>query len=189
MPTAPRKLEIGSGTDPQPGYEHLDARQDLPDLDHVHDIQQPLPFPDVTFDEILSRSCLEHVSWRDVRRILTDWCRVLKPGGTLRVYIPDFEYLCRMYLSGAADEHLHPSYIDAANELLGGYTPNAWAMIKMFGGQEYPANFHCGGYDLATFTRILHTAGFEQVTRVPPHHGLYVVARRAEATSTLGAAS
>ena len=175
---APRKLEIGSGTDPQPGYEHLDSRPDLPCLEHVHDIQAPLRFADHTFDEILSRSCLEHVSWRVVTGILRDWHRVLKPGGTLRVYVPDFEYLCRMYLAGKSDEHLHPSYIDAANTLLGGYTPNAWAMIKMFGGQEYPANFHAAGYDFATFARILQSAGFEQVTRVPPAHGLYVVAHR-----------
>ncbi len=174
---APRKLEIGSGTDPQPGYEHLDSRPDLPCLEHVHDIQQPLPFADHTFDEILSRSCLEHVSWRVVTGILRDWQRVLKPGGTLRVYVPDFEYLCRMYLAGKHDEHLHPSYVDAAETLLGGYTPGAWAMIKMFGGQEYPANFHAAGYDFATFSRILQAAGFAQVTRVPPQHGLYVVAR------------
>jgi len=172
----PRKLEIGSGTDPQPGYEHLDSRPDLPCLEHVHDIQDRLPFRDHTFDEILSRSCLEHVSWRVVTGILRDWHRVLKPGGTLRVYVPDFEYLCRMYLAGKHDEHLHPSYVEAADTLLGGYTTNAWAMIKMFGGQEYPANFHAAGYDFATFARILQTAGFEQVARVPPAHGLYVVA-------------
>src|SRR5207248_3356935 len=29
-PATSRKLEIGSGTDPQPGYEHLDSRPELP---------------------------------------------------------------------------------------------------------------------------------------------------------------
>ncbi|MDA8217256.1 MAG: glycosyltransferase, partial [Dehalococcoidales bacterium] len=132
-----RKLEIGSGDNPQPGYEHLDVRPDSPHVEHVHDITKSLPFMDGTFDEILSRSCLEHVSWRRAAAILRDWYRVLKPGGMLRIWLPDLAYLCRMYLDGKADEHLDQAYVTAANELLGGYTPAAWATIKMFGGQEY----------------------------------------------------
>ncbi|HEY64311.1 MAG TPA: glycosyltransferase [Caldilineae bacterium] len=174
----PRRLEIGSGMNPQPGYEHLDIRRDLPHLEYVHDINQPLPFDEGTFDEILSRSCLEHISWRKVIDLLRDWRRVLKPGGMLRIWMPDLEYLCRAYLSGKSDEHLDSAYIAASEKLLGGYTPAAWAIIKMFGGQDYPDNFHRAVYDFATFSRILQMAGFERIERLPPYHGLHLVAYR-----------
>lgn len=178
VPSGPRKLEIGSGLNPQPGYEHLDVRPDLPHLEHVHDINQPLPFDEGTFDEILSRSCLEHVSWREIKRILTDWRRVLKPGGKVKIWMPDFEYLCRMYLNGQADEHLDGDYVAIAEDLLGGFTPATWALIKMFAGQDYPANFHAAVYDFDSFARLLESAGFERVERRPPYHGLHVMAHR-----------
>ncbi len=180
---SPRKLEIGSGMNPQPGYEHLDVRSDLPHIDHVHDINRPLPFPEATFDEILSRSCLEHISWRQIANLLRDWRRVLKPGGKLEIWMPDFEYLCRMYLQGQTDQHLDPEYIAIAREKLGTYSPATWAMIKMFAGQDYPENFHTAVYDFETFASILRLAGFEGVERIPPYHGLHVVAHRPLADS------
>lgn len=178
QPPSQRKLEIGSGHTPQPGYEHLDVRADLPDIDHVHDINQPLPFDEGTFDEILTRSCVEHISWRNSTAMLRDWRHVLKPGGKLEIWMPDFEYLCRMYLDGQLDQHLDPSYIEQAGELLGGYTPAAWAMIKMFAGQEYPENFHTAVYDFETIKRVLELAGYERIQRQPPYHGLHVIAYR-----------
>lgn len=174
----PRRLEIGSGMAPQPGYEHLDARPDLPDIDHVADIRRPLPFPDGTFDEVMSRSCIEHVSWRDVRGVLQEWGRILKPGGRIDIWTPDFEYLCRRYLARLDDSHLHATLVEAAGTHLGGYDAAAWAIIKMFGGQDYAENFHGAVLDEEVLTRVLETAGFERVERREPYWGLHLVARR-----------
>lgn len=174
----PRRLEIGSGMAPQPGYEHLDARPDLPDIDHVADIRRPLPFPDGTFDEVMSRSCIEHVSWRDVRDVLREWGRILKPGGRLDIWTPDFEYLCRRYLARLDDRHLHPTLVEEAGTYLGGYDAAAWAMIKMFGGQDYAENFHGAVLDEDVLTRVLEAAGFERVERHEPYWGLHLVAHR-----------
>ncbi|MEZ5319970.1 MAG: glycosyltransferase [Vicinamibacterales bacterium] len=175
---APRRLEIGSGMNPQPGYEHLDARPDLPDIDHVADIRQPLPFPDGAFDEVMSRSCIEHVSWREVKGVLAEWGRVLKPGGTLDVWSPDFEYLCRRYLARQHDPHLDPALAAEAREFLGGFDSAAWAIVKMFGGQDYPENFHGAVLDEEVLTRVLHAAGFSHVERHAPSYGLRLKARR-----------
>jgi glycosyltransferase involved in cell wall biosynthesis/predicted SAM-dependent methyltransferase len=168
----PRRLEIGSGMNPQRGYEHLDARADLPDIDHVADIRQALPFPTGTFDEVMSRSCIEHVSWREVRGVLTEWGRILKPGGTLDVWTPDFEYLCRQYLARKDDRHLDPALADDARRALGGYDASAWAIIKMFGGQDYPENFHGAVMDEEVLTRVLQVSGFAHVRRREPFGGL-----------------
>lgn len=178
---SPRRLEIGSGMNPQRGYEHLDARPDLPDIDHVADIRQALPFPTGTFDEVMSRSCIEHVSWREVRRVLTEWGRILKPGGRLDVWTPDFEYLCRKYLERKDDRHLDPALADEAGRALGGYDASAWAIIKMFGGQDYPENFHGAVMDEDVLTRVLQASGFAHVQRREPFGGLRLWAERTPA--------
>jgi glycosyltransferase involved in cell wall biosynthesis len=185
----PRKLEIGSGMKPQPGYEHLDARADLPDIDHVADIRAVLPFPDGTFDEVLSNSCIEHVSWRDVQRVVGEWGRIVKPGGTIDIWTPDFEYLCRRYLARKDDRRLDTSLAADAGGCLGGYDESAWAIIKMFGGQDYPENFHGAVLDEEVLTRILEHAGFEQIERRAPYWGLHLVARRTPAFARTPAAA
>lgn len=174
-----RRLEIGSGDSPLPGYEHLDIRPDLPHVEHVHDIQTPLPFEDGTFDEILSQNCLEHISWRRVTLVIRDWGRVLKPGGLLRLKIPDLEYLVRTYLAGQMDDHIGAAYVEDARGLLGDYTPSIWATIKLFGGQEYPDNFHRAVFDFMTLHRLLETCGFERIERMAPDHALNVTALKA----------
>ncbi len=172
----PRKLEIGSGMNPHTGYEHMDIRADLPHIEHVHDIYKPLPFAAGTFDEILSWSVVEHISWRNIKEVLTNWKKVLKPGGKLEIWVPDLEYLCTMYKEGKMDEHLDKSYIDTAQKVIGHYSPSVWAMIKMFGGQDYQENFHAAMYDWATMQQMLTFIGFQQVERIAPYHGLHVIA-------------
>lgn len=181
IPPEPRRLEIGSGNTPQRGYEHLDARADLPDIDHVADIRHALPFPNGTFDEVMSRSCIEHVSWREVRQVLTEWGRILKPGGVLDVWTPDFEYLCRQYIAHKDDRHLDPALADHARRAFGGYDPSAWAIIKMFGGQDYPENFHGTVMDEDVLTRVLEASGFTSVQRREPFTGLRLLARKVPA--------
>ncbi|MFT5728355.1 MAG: glycosyltransferase involved in cell wall biosynthesis/predicted SAM-dependent methyltransferase [Desulforhopalus sp.] len=171
-----RRLEIGSGENPTPGYEHLDIRPDLPNIDYVHDANRPLPFSVHTFNEILAHSNLEHYSWRRIKDLLEDWLRVLKPGGKLSVWMPDFEYLSRMYLAGKYDEHLDPNYLSEAENLLGGFTPAVWALIKTFGGQEYEGNCHYACYDFPTLKNILTTAGYVDIQRIEPRWGLKVEA-------------
>jgi glycosyltransferase involved in cell wall biosynthesis/predicted SAM-dependent methyltransferase len=150
----------------------------LPGLNIVGDIKRFLPFREGSVDEILSHSSIEHVSWRKIGETLADWYRVLKPRGRAIIYTPDFRYLCRMYLEGKTDQHLDPSYIEEAKSVFGAYTPAAWAMIKMFAGQEYPENYHYASYDFELLKSALESAGFCQVTRIPPEYSLRVVAMK-----------
>ena len=163
-----RRLEIGSGDEPQDGYEHLDSRPDLPHVEHVCDIRKRLPFPDGHWDELLSRSCLEHVSWREAPAVLAEWARVLKPGGSLDLWVPDLSYLCRRYLAGRPDEALDPALRADATRLLGADDVSTWALLKLFGGQEYPENLHGGAFDFDMLARLLNRAGFTAIERREP---------------------
>jgi SAM-dependent methyltransferase len=62
------------------------------------DLRRPLPFPDDCFDAIYSSHVLEHLLRKDAETLLRDILRKLKPGGTVRIVVPDLEGICRLYL-------------------------------------------------------------------------------------------
>ena len=71
----------------------------MPDNVMVHDLAKGIPFPDGSVDGVYHSHLLEHLD-RDVAPVfLREILRVLKPGGTVRVVVPDLERLCAAYLA------------------------------------------------------------------------------------------
>lgn len=68
----------------------------------AHDLRQGLPFQANQFDAVYHSHVLEHFTPADGRRLLDECRRVLKPGGILRVAVPDGEQICRLYLETLA---------------------------------------------------------------------------------------
>lgn len=62
------------------------------------DLLKPLPIADSTCDMVYSSHFIEHIPRRRVKSFLAECFRVLKPGGVLRLVLPDFEEMCREYL-------------------------------------------------------------------------------------------
>ena len=56
-----------------------------------------LEFANNTVDLIYASHVLEYFDRTQVKPLLSEWRRVLKPHGTLRVAVPDFSVLCRLY--------------------------------------------------------------------------------------------
>lgn len=54
----------------------------------------PLAYPDECAEEIRASHVLEHFSKKDTLDVLREWVRVLKPGGTIKIAVPDFEWIC-----------------------------------------------------------------------------------------------
>jgi len=61
------------------------------------DLRRGIPFQR-TFDGVYHSHVLEHLDREDAPGFLAEWFRVVKPGGILRVVVPDFELLARSYL-------------------------------------------------------------------------------------------
>lgn len=61
------------------------------DVCDVYGSWQQMPFDDETVDEILSRQCFEHLSRPETMDALAETRRVLKPGGILRIDVPDHD--------------------------------------------------------------------------------------------------
>lgn len=96
LPEGPACLNIGCGSFFFPEWTNVD----LAPARGVQacDIRKPLPCPAATFDATYSSHVLEHLTPEDGRALLSEQFRVLKPGGTCRVVVPDLETICREYL-------------------------------------------------------------------------------------------
>lgn len=138
------KLHLGCGKRFIPGFVHIDAI-DYPHIDHVATIDNLSFIGDGSIDLIYNCHVLEHFKRREVVRVLTEWKRVLTPGGILRISVPDFARLCEVY-------QRHGSKL----ELVIG---------ALFGRQDYLYNIHYNVFDYPTLSRILEEVGFEQVRR------------------------
>ena len=62
------------------------------------DISKGLPFDDGQFDAVYHSHVLEHLEPDAGRDLLTECLRVLKPGGVVRIVVPDLEQIASLYL-------------------------------------------------------------------------------------------
>ncbi len=160
----PFKLEVGGGQHPTEGYVHIDALDNLPSwqVDIVHDVTKPLPFPDARVSEIVTNHCIEHVSWRVLPAVLKEYHRVLVLGGSLSIRTPDLDSILKNYFNKTLNLN-NEAEVRYLQEHFGGVTQSWAAILKLFAGQDYPTNFHYACYDFATLRRILFSAGFSHV--------------------------
>jgi len=137
------KLHLGCGGKYILGFVHIDVMQ-FDHIDHVSSIDS-LPFiQDNSVDLIYNCHVLEHFKRADVKRVLLEWKRVLKPDGILRTSVPDFESLARIYTN--------------TNDL-------ELIIGALFGRQNYLYNIHYNVFDYQYFSKILSEVGFVDVRK------------------------
>ena len=88
-PTNPIKLHLGCGTNKILGWVNIDSVEACrPDV--VLDITRPLPYKDLSVDEILAEDLLEHFDKYMRYMVFSEWARILKIGGAITLQVPDF---------------------------------------------------------------------------------------------------
>jgi predicted SAM-dependent methyltransferase len=93
------KLNLGCGDKILPGYINVDVASERagnkPDV--ICDVRKLDKFADNYADEIMAVHVVEHF-WRwEVVEILSEWVRVLKPGGKIRCSTPDLRFLIDLH--------------------------------------------------------------------------------------------
>ena len=90
------QVHLGCGKRYIPGFVHVDL-ENFPHIDYRHDVRRLPFFPDDSVDLVYASHVLEYFDHVEAREVLTEWRRVLKPGGTLRLAVPDFAALAKVY--------------------------------------------------------------------------------------------
>ena len=75
---------------------HIDGG-DYPHLDSKNIFN--LPYEDNTVDLIYASHVIEYFNREEVKNVLNEWIRVLKPNGKLRLAVPNFEEMVKLYLN------------------------------------------------------------------------------------------
>lgn len=140
-------LHLGCGDINHPQFINVDGLP-APHIHYVRNIDDLSFLPETTVDLIYACHCLEHFSHSKVYFILAEWFRVLKPNGTLRLSVPDFDLLLDIYQDNNNDTN---------------------AIVNpLMGGQNYKYNFHMAIFNQSSLTKLLVKVGFKQVTEWEP---------------------
>jgi predicted SAM-dependent methyltransferase len=143
------KLHIG-GREKRDGWAILDALPG-PAVDYVGNCTDLSFLSDASCAEVYASHVLEHLGYDiELPKTLAGIYRVLKPGGRLRVSVPDLEMLCRMFLESSLDGE-----------------GRFHVMRMMFGGRIDAYDVHHVGLNFEFLNAFLHETGFRDIRRVP----------------------
>ena len=143
----PLLLHLGSASSRKPGWVNIDLVGHRGEL--AWNLSRPLPFADDSADGIFHEHLIEHLALEDGLG-LTDEChRVLKPGGVLRIGVPDALAYARAYACG------DPEFIERNRP--GRPTP-LLALLEAFYSWG-----HKTMYDFELLSLVCGAAGFEQI--------------------------
>ncbi len=102
-----RRLNWGCDRHTRPGWINSDLKEG-PGIDLSCDIRQGLPLDTDSIDYAVSIHALPEVPYAEIIPVLQELRRVLKPGGVLRLALPDVLKGVRAYERGDRDYFLVP---------------------------------------------------------------------------------
>jgi glycosyltransferase involved in cell wall biosynthesis/predicted SAM-dependent methyltransferase len=164
-----RKLQIGAGPNPLPGWLNTDLHPDIyPDRrDEIFflDATRRFPIPDASFDYVFSEHQIEHVAEKEARQMLRECFRVVVPGGRIRIATPDLAAIVALYEEPFDPVKQH--YVTWVSTKLDAQLRTEAARCYVV-NQMFTAYGHRFVYDEAALRALLEDAGFTDVTRHAP---------------------
>jgi len=142
-------IHIGCGVFNDKRYINVDTRPGW-HIDYVDSIEHcPRLFRPDYADLIYACHVLEHISYLKIHETLKGLYHCLKRGGVLRLSVPDFRMIVKIYQEKNSIRDI---------------------MTLLMGGQGYPENFHFSVFDEDFLGEALAKAGFSEVRRWNPEN-------------------
>jgi len=145
------KLNSGCGETYKPGYINLDKfNRSVADI--ICDAGD-LPFKENSVDLIEASQLIEHFDYVRCKYILSEWFRILKPGGRLILETPDLRKAFKKFLSGNPETQK--------------------TTLQWIYGIDRAGMQHKTGFTFELLKDLLEEVGFENIFREKPKTHVY----------------
>lgn len=145
-------IHLGCGNINSPEFINVDTKP-APHIHYIMDATDLSFFQDNYADLVYACHILEHVPEKNILKVLYEWKRILKPGGVLRISVPDLDKLIEIY------ERCSRDISSIRSPLMGTY-------------DGYKT--HCAIFNHKYLSQILSNLGFKEVREWDPdkveHH-------------------
>jgi len=176
------KLHIGSGEYSLDSWINIDAYP----AQLAMDVRWGLPFPDNSVAFVFLSHTLEHLFYpREALQLAKDIKRVLRPGGVLRVIVPDVEKCLRAYVED--DKEFFASRRKTWTWWPKDVTRLQEVLCYAGAGSWFGLASHKFGYDYETLCHLFAMAGFRNVKRSEYMQSEYAELRIDKASKVAGA--
>lgn len=171
------QLEIGSGPVRKDGWITLDMCRGA---DVFWNLRHKLPFNDSCFDRVYCSHVLEHFSYPDLKALLREVHRVLRPSGKFLIAVPDASIYIDAYL-GKRDAGKLMQYKPAIPSKMSMDVLNY--IFYMDGHHKFMFNsenlaFHCGAAGFVSCTTRPFDPALDMAAR--DYESLYMSCRKQE---------
>lgn len=144
------------------------------------DLSKGVPYDDATFDVVYHSHVLEHIPREYTAGFMAECHRVLKPGGLLRVVVPDLEQLAQRYLTALAGQEnaqtlaLHSEATEEIFDQMVRHRPkhrdqqplvNRLVEGLLVGDNDKSGTMHRWMYDRLSLSQLMQQAGFEEIRK------------------------
>ena len=156
------------------GFTNVDVIDTMGNVDIVHDLTEvPYPFAkEGEAEQIISVEFLEHISFRDIDKVLKEWYRILGFGGKLVIQVPDcgkaMEYYVNKQICDCVPHKAEKPEYFKANEKCpncngrGMINPVRW-IFSFLGAQKNPYDLHQNIFTKESMENELKNAGFRNI--------------------------
>ena len=147
-------LHIGCGTKYLEGMINVDGNI-FRKKDMWLDVTLGLPFKNNSIKGIYTNNVLEHFNVKNVKKLLREFYRALKPSGVIRIAVPSLEYAIKAYSEGRSQD-------------LSGFPEKFDSVGGRFNSFMLCANQHFVMFDFSFLNELLKEAGFAFIVREKP---------------------
>jgi predicted SAM-dependent methyltransferase len=146
-------LNIGCGFEPKDNFINLNLEW-TPNVDICWDITaERVPLATNSMEGIFTEHCLEHITFEQCLETLKEFHRLLKPGGNIRIVVPDAELYFDLYQARKTNKSVTLPYIKTEE------TP----VISI--NRIFRDHGHLFIYDFETMAHLMQKAGFRDVKK------------------------
>jgi len=161
-----RKLEIGPGKNRINGFETLNAVWSR-NTDYIYNASKKLPFKDNTFNLIYASHILEHIPWYKSEKTIQEWARILKPGGTIEIWVPDALKIAKAFIKAEESDSVEFK-LDGWFKFNPEKNSAIWFNGRIFSygdgkGNKRSFNWHMSAYSTGLLSKLLNDSGFNQI--------------------------